>query len=337
MLARFLHTVPRARVAVVCARSFSQSVSAEMVKQLRQRTGAPIIKCKQALEAEGGDLDAATSWLRKSGIATAAKKAGRGANEGVVGIAAAPTRDRVAVLELNSETDFVARNDVFQKLSRAIAMAALDAPVPSAGTITELPVSTLLAQRLGVDGLTAEEAIVTGVTTLGENLLLRRACVLRATNGIVASYVHNTYAPGFGRTAAAVVLEAPGASAEALDTVSELGQKIAMHIVAASPLYLCREEVPAEKVEAEKEVIRAQAAVSKKSEAVVDKIVQGKLGKFFEDTVLLDQSYVLEPDAGNVGKLVSTWAKTHGVEVTVTGFVRYQLGQGNEPAATESS
>lgn len=335
-LTRSTWALPRAGRVPPRARCFSsQPVSAELVKQLRQRTGAPINKCKQALEAERGDLEAATSWLRKSGIATAQKKAGRGANEGVVGVHASASLDRVAVIELNSETDFVARNDVFQTLARTIAAAALDMPASSAGTtISHLEVPLVLLEKVDFAGRlqSIDEAVVGSVTTLGENLLLRRACIIRSKRGVVAQYVHNSYSPGLGRTAAAVALEAPGASGSTLTAVAELGQKLAMHIVAAAPLYLERADVPALKVEAEAEVIRAQLAETKKPAGVLEKIVQGKLGKFYEDIVLMEQNFALD-DSGKVRALVASRAKELGIDITVAGFVRFQLGESstNQP------
>lgn len=362
MLARLF--ARQGQLAHANARGFAL-VSAETVKQLRQRTGAPINKCKQALEAEGGDLEAATSWLRKSGIATAQKKAGRGANDGIVGVFASPTSDRVALIELNSETDFVARNEVFHTLAQTIAAAALRVPAAQAATISvELGVSSVLSQPMELEGRTqtVEESLVSGVTALGarrsrrathepparpkvrtpdapapppraarlaaagENLVLRRACVVGSGSEIVSHYVHNAYAPGLGRTAAVVALSAPGAGEAARGALVELGQKLAMHIVAVAPQYLSRESVPAAKLEEESEVIRAQIAGSKKSPDVVAKIVAGKLGKFYEECVLLEQNYVLD-DSGKVGKLVAARGKELGVDVTVAGFVRYHLGE----------
>lgn len=387
--------LPRARFAPaaaqpVGARAFAQSVSAALVKQLRQRTGAPINKCKQALEAESGDLEAAATWLRKSGIATAQKKASRGANDGVVGVHAAPSLDRVALIELNSETDFVARNESFQSLARAVAAAVLDVPSAAEAAVAELPLSAVLAAQVEYEGRSqsVEEAIVSGVAALGtraarnlqsarvtraacdplapfsspgarlsadsstpraaarhatgENLQLRRACTARLTPGVagvIARYVHNAYVPGLGRTVAAVVLEAPGLSTGAggederatLEAISELGQKLAMHVVAAAPQYLSRASVPAARVAEEAEIIRSQLAGSNKGADVLEKIASGKLGKFYEEACLLEQSYALG-DAGKVGQLVAARAKELGTHIEVKGFARYHLGSAADAA-----
>ena len=273
------------------ARPLSTSAGSRtaLIKELRARTAAPMKKCVDALNKTGGDLEEAIAELRKAGLATAQKKASRGAHEGAVAVASEP--HGLAVVELNSETDFVARNSTFQSLVASIARTAVLGASDSKGG--ELDLAALSSAELVGEAAPVSEAIGVAVGQLGENLVLRRACVLVTppAGGVVCSYVHNTYAPGIGRTAAAVALRSDASDPDALRA---LGERIAMHITAASPMYLSREEVPEEAKQKEATILREQAKGSGKSEDVVNKMVAGRLNKFYQEMCLLDQTYLIE-------------------------------------------
>jgi elongation factor Ts len=323
---------------MVALRAFTRgATNLALVKELRARTAAPMKKCVEALAASADDVEGAVAWLRKSGVASAAKKAGRGANEGAVAVAA--TDRELAVIELNSETDFVARNTVFQELARgvvrsALALGAAEAaagPAPRDLDLGALGRAPLAADGGGGGGSGAPpvaEAVGVAAGTLGENLVLRRACVLRLADGapgLIARYVHNAYADGVGRTAAAVALQSEAADADAL---RRLGEQLAMHVVAAAPLYLERDGVSAEHLEREREILVQRARASGKPDPIVEKMVQGQLTKFYQEVVLLDQPYVVDPEAGAVRKMLAAASKELGAEVALGGFVRYHVGQG---------
>ena len=266
--------LPSARAPLI-ARALASAAPSRtaLIKELRARTAAPMKKCVEALDKASGDIEEAIAELRKIGLATAQKKASRGANEGAVSVFDGECA--LAIVEVNSETDFVARNDTFQGLAASIARTALSSGVDMSGGAGpfELDVATLGAATLDGDAAPISEALGVAVGQLGENLVLRRACVLAAppTGGVVCSYVHNTYSPGVGRTAAAVSLGSAAADTAAL---RDLGHKIAMHIVAASPLYLSRESVPAGALESEVAILREQALGEGKPEKIVDKMVE---------------------------------------------------------------
>ena len=313
---------------MVALRAFTRgATNLALVKELRARTAAPMKKCVEALAASADDVEGAVAWLRKSGVASAAKKAGRGANEGAVAVAA--TDRELAVIELNSETDFVARNTVFQELARGVVRSALalGAAEPATGPAPrDLDLGALGRAPLAADGgggggsgaPPVAEAVGVAAGTLGENLVLRRACVLRLADGapgLIARYVHNAYADGVGRTAAAVALQSEAADADAL---RRLGEQLAMHVVAAAPLYL----------EREREILVQRARASGKPDPIVEKMVQGQLTKFYQEVVLLDQPYVVDPEAGAVRKMLAAASKELGAEVALGGFVRYHVGQG---------
>ena len=290
------------------AQRLSSSSRAALIKELRARTSAPMKKCADALSEAGGDVEEAATLLRKAGLAAAQKKASRGASDGVAAVAHGPAG--LAVVELNSETDFVARNELFQALAGGIARTALSVAGAVAQPITELEPTAVRSAKLDGDSSTVEEAIGFAVSQLGENLVLRRACLLAAPaeGGTVASYVHNTYAPGVGRTAAAVVLRS---SAADVDAVRALGEQIAMHIVASSPLYLERSAVPEAAVEHERSILSEQARASGKKQDVIDKMVEGRLRKYFAEVCLLEQPYVVEESAGTVSKVSMPISHVH--------------------------
>ena len=294
-------------------------VSAALVKQLRDKTGAGMMDCKRALGDTGGDIEAAVDWLRKKGLAAAANKSGRVAAEGLVGVA---TRGLAgAVVEVNSETDFVARNELFQAFVRTVGVIAVgasgevdalrEAPYPGTGRTVAGELTELIAR-------------------IGENLVLRRAQRLAVTSGVVASYVHNSLAPGLGKIGVLVALES-GAGGEAL---AGLGRQLAMHVAAANPLYLDIAAVPAAALERERAVLREQAQVSGKTEAIVERMVEGRLRKFYEESVLLEQVFVIDGES-RVGKIVEAAAKDAGAPIRIAGFTRFVLGEGVEKPPTD--
>jgi elongation factor Ts len=294
-------------------------VTAALVKELRDKTGAGMMDCKRALGDTGGDLEAAVDWLRKKGLAAAAKKAGRVAAEGLIGVAAQGTAG--AVVEVNSETDFVARNDTFQSFVRTASGLALAGD----GTIAGLQ-----ATAYPETGRTVAEELTEMVGRIGENLVLRRAARLSVGQGIVASYVHNSLAPGLGKIGVLVALESAAAPA----ALAPLGRQLAMHVAAANPQYLDTSAVSPAALDRERGVLREQAAASGKSGDIVDRMVEGRLRKFYEETVLLDQVYVIDGES-RVGKVVEAAAKEAGSPIRVAGFVRFALGEGIDRPTTD--
>ncbi len=294
-------------------------VTAALVKELRDKTGAGMMDCKRALGDTGGDIETAVDWLRKKGLAAAAKKAGRIAAEGLVGVATAAHAG--AVVEVNSETDFVARNELFQALVRAIATLAVNGD----GSLASLNAATYPGA-----GRSVEAELTELVGRIGENLVLRRAARLVVERGIVASYVHNSLAPGLGKIGVLVALE----STASADVLGPLGRQLAMHVAAANPQFLDVSSVPAAALDRERAVLRGQAESSGKSDAIVDRMVEGRLRKFYEEAVLLDQVFVIDGET-RVGKVVEAAAKAAATEIRVAGFVRYALGEGIERPTTD--
>ena len=289
-------------------------ITAALVKELRDRTGAGMMDCKRALGDSGGDIESAVDWLRKKGLAAAAKKAGRVAADGLVGVA---TRGPAgAVVEVNSETDFVARNELFQAFVRTVAALA-------AGSDGD--VEALKAMPYPGTGRTVAEELTELVGRIGENLVLRRAARLAVGNGHVASYVHNSLAPGLGKIGVLVALESE-ATGEAVET---LGRQLAMHVAAANPQYLDTASVPGSALDRERGVLREQAQGSGKTEAIVERMVEGRLRKFYEEVVLVEQVFVIDGET-RVNKVVEAAAKAAGKPVRVAGFVRFALGEGVE-------
>jgi elongation factor Ts len=294
-------------------------VSAALVKQLRDKTGAGMMDCKRALGDTGGDIEAAVDWLRKKGLAAAANKSGRVAAEGLVGVA---TRGLAgAVVEVNSETDFVARNELFQAFVRAVGALAVGAS-GDVDALREAPYPGT--------GRTVAGELTELVARIGENLVLRRAQRLAVKAGVVASYVHNSLAPGLGKIGVLVALESDGAEG----ALTALGRQLAMHVAAASPLYLDIAAVPAAALERERAVLREQAQITGKTEAIVERMVEGRLRKFYEESVLLEQVFVIDGES-RVGKIVEAAAKEAGAPIRVAGFVRFVLGEGVEKPPTD--
>ncbi|HEY4343278.1 MAG TPA: translation elongation factor Ts [Parvibaculum sp.] len=294
-------------------------VTAGMVKELREKTGAGMMDCKSALNETSGDMEAAVDWLRTKGLAKAAKKSGRVAAEGLVGVVADGTRG--AVVEVNSETDFVARNENFQKMVGEITKAALGVNGDA---------EKLLAVTYPGSALTVKDYVTEQVGTIGENMNVRRAGSISVTDGIVAAYTHNSVVPGLGKIGVLVGVESTGNKAK----LAELGKQIAMHIAATSPLATRREEVDPAVVERERAVLIAEAKESGRPDNIIEKMVEGRIRKFYEEVVLLSQAFVVNPDL-TVEKAVKEAEAAAGAPINVVGFLRFQLGEGIEKAETD--
>lgn len=289
-------------------------ITASMVKELREKTGAGMMDCKSALNETGGDMEAAIDWLRTKGLAKAAKKAGRVAAEGLIGVVASGTAG--AVVEVNSETDFVARNEQFQQMVSEIASTALAAE----GDFDKLVASTYPGSSKSVKDYVTEM-----VGTIGENMNVRRAGHISVSDGAVAAYVHNQVVPGLGKIGVLVGLESTGDKAKLVD----LGRQIAMHIAATNPLATRREEVDPAVVERERAVLIAEAKESGRPDNIIEKMVEGRIRKFYEEVVLLSQAFVINPDH-TVEKAVKEAEADVGAPISVVGFLRFALGEGIE-------
>ncbi len=288
------------------------NISAGMVKELRDKTGAGMMDCKAALGETGGDLEAAVDWLRKKGLARAAKKAGRIAAEGLIGIALAA--NKAAVVEVNSETDFVARNDLFQGLVKMIADVALTSGAD---------VEKILAARVG--DRTAADAITETIAKVGENMTLRRAASLSIGKGVVASYVHNAVSDGLGRIGVIVALELDGDT----DELKAFGRMVAMQVASANPQAIEPSGLDPAVVEREKNVLADKFKAQGKPANVVDKIVESGLKTFYKEVCLLEQQFIF--DEGGKKNVAQAMKESEGkvrAPIRVTGFVRYALGEG---------
>jgi elongation factor Ts len=288
-------------------------ITAASVKELRERTGAGMMDCKKALAETNGEMEPAIDWLRAKGLAAAAKKAGRTAAEGLVGVAVEGNRG--AVVEVNSETDFVAKNELFQDFVRNVAKLALEH-----GTDVEV-----LGATAYPDSGTVVEKLTDNIAKIGENQSLRRAAVVEVSEGAVVSYVHNQVAPGLGKIGVLVALE----SAAIADTLFALGKQLAMHVAAAHPLALSAEDLPAELVERERGIAMEKAKESGKPQNIVEKMVEGGLAKFRKENALLTQLFVID-NKTPVAEVVASAAKDAGTGIVLKGFVRFQLGEGIE-------
>jgi elongation factor Ts len=290
------------------------SISAAQVKQLRDMTGAGMMDCKAALAETNGDIEAAVDWLRKKGIAKADKKAGRTAAEGLIGVAADGTS--AVVVEVNSETDFVARNDAFQDLVRSVAQVALG---------TDGSRDAVGAAAHAASGKPVDEAIKDAVATIGENMSLRRSAKLSVPAGVVATYVHNAAADSLGKIGVLVAIETEGD----VEAARNFARQVAMHVAATNPLALTPEEVDPAAVAREKDIFAAQARESGKPENIIEKMVEGRMRKFFEEVVLLKQAFVMNPDL-TVEAALKAAEKEIGAPAKLTGFSRFALGEGVE-------
>jgi elongation factor Ts len=291
------------------------NVSATMVKELRDQTGAGMMDCKAALSETGGNLEAAVDWLRKKGLSKAAKKAGRVAAEGLVGIAVRSTKG--IVVEVNSETDFVARNDLFQGLVKMVADAALDAGAT---------VDKILAAKAG--GITINEAIADTIAKVGENMSLRRAAELSVGKGAIGSYVHNAVSDGLGRIGVLVALESTGKA----DELKAFGRMVAMHVASANPQAIDPSGLDAAAIEREKAVLSDKAKAQGKPANVIDKIVESGLKTFYKEVCLLDQGFIFD-DKKSVAQAVKEAEAKAGAPIKVAAFVRFALGEGIERTA----
>ncbi|TLP49022.1 MULTISPECIES: translation elongation factor Ts [Cohaesibacter] len=289
------------------------AITASMVKELREVSGAGMMDCKKALAENDGDMEASIDWLRTKGLSKAAKKSGRVAAEGLVGIAEAG--NKAALVEVNAETDFVSRNEQFQSLVRKVA----DVTITAGGKNEDI-----LAADFG-DGKTVEETITNAVATIGENMNLRRGAVLSVEKGVVSSYMHNATAAGLGRLGVLVALESEGDAAK----LDALGKQIAMHVAATNPLAATTEEVDPAAVEREKAVFSEQARESGKPENIIEKMVEGRMRKFFEEVVLLKQTFVIDGE-NTVEQAIKNAEGDVGAPIKLIGFVRFALGEGIE-------
>ena len=288
-------------------------ITASLVKALRDKTGAGMMDCKRALNETVGDLEAAVDWLRKKGLSAAAKKSGRVAAEGLIGVASAP--GRAAMVEVNAETDFVARNEQFQALVETVATVALE--------VGEDVEAIRNAPYPGT-GRTVADELTHLVATIGENMTIRRARVLSAGSGAVATYVHNVLRPGLGKIG---VLVAVSGSSE-LDALETLGRQVGMHVAAARPEFLTTDSVDPAALERERDVLAEQARQSGKPDNVVEKMVEGRIRKYYEEVVLLEQVWVIDGESR-----VKAVVKKAGAELL--GFARFQLGEGIEKQADD--
>src|SRR3712207_5268521 len=293
-------------------------ITAATVKELRERTGAGMMDCKKALDETGGDMEAAIDWLRTKGLAAAAKKAGRTAAEGLVGVAVRGNRG--AIVEVNSETDFVAKNEQFQEFVRTVAELALTASGNVEG---------LLAAGWPAGG-TVQEKLTSNIATIGENQSLRRAAVLQVNEGVVVSYVHNAAAPGLGKIGVLVALESGGDKAK----LNELGKQLAMHIAAANPQALRGEDLDPSTIERERAIATEKANESGKPADIVARMVDGAIAKYRKENALLSQLFVMD-NKTKVEDVVKGAAKDAGAPVELTAYVRFQLGEGIEKQQTD--
>ena len=288
-------------------------ITAPMVKELRDSTGAGMMDCKKALTETDGDMEAAVDWLRKKGLSAAAKKSGRVAAEGLVGVASQGTT--AVALEVNAETDFVSRNDAFQAFARTAAGVAMDAS----------DIEDLKTNDYPETGRNVADELTNLIATVGENMTLRRMEKLQVSNGVIASYVHCAISENVGKIGVLVALE----STADTEKLAELGKQIAMHVAAARPEALNVEDIDTEALDRERNVLSEQARASGKPEEIIAKMVEGRLRKYYEEVVLTEQVFVVDGES-KVKDVVAKAAKEFGTDVKLAGFVRYQLGEGIE-------
>lgn len=294
-------------------------ITAAMVKDLRDRSGAGMMDCKKALNETGGDFEAAVDWLRAKGLASAAKKSGRVAAEGLVGVVVQGTKG--AVVEVNSETDFVAKNDQFQSFVRAVTEVAVQ---------TGDSVDAILSASYPNGGGTVQEQLTNNIATIGENQTVRRAAVVSVEQGHIASYVHNATGAGLGKIGVLVALE----SAAPADQLEALGKQLAMHIAAANPLALSEAELDPTVVERERAIAREKAASSGKPAEIIEKMIEGGIRKFQQENTLLGQVFVMDGKT-KVSDVIAQAGKQAGSPITLKRYVRFQLGEGIEKQTSD--
>lgn len=294
-------------------------ITASLVKDLREKSGAGMMDCKKALLEVNGNIEDAIDWLRKKGLAAAAKKSGRVAAEGLVAVAASGTSG--VVVEVNAETDFVARNDQFQAAVSNIAKIALE------GNYT---VDSLKDAAYPGEGGTVAGHLTHLIAVIGENMSLRRIQKLQVTNGLVTSYMHSAVAPNLGKIGVLVALE----STASQDVLSDLGKKIAMHIAATQPQSLDTDSIDPASVERERAIFVDQAKASGRPDDIIQKMVDGRIRKFFEEVVLLEQSFIMDPSK-RVKEILADASKEAGTEVKIKAFIRFTLGEGIEKEVSD--
>lgn len=295
-------------------------ITATMVKDLRDKTGAGMMDCKKALAEVAGDMEQAIDWLRKKGLSKAAKKSGRTAAEGLVALASTADDKTAMVVEINAETDFVARNEQFQNFVRDTAQLAIS------GNTTDIDALA----NAQMNGKAVSEVLTELIANIGENMALRRLSRLSVSNGVVATYMHNAVLPNMGKIGVLVALE----STAAADGLKDLGRKIAMHIAATNPEALDVSSVDQEKLARERDVLADQARASGKPEDVIAKMVEGRIRKYYEEVVLMEQVFVMDGET-KISALLEKAGKDLGAPVKMTGFVRYSLGEGIEKEETD--
>ncbi len=290
------------------------SITAAMVKELRELSGAGMMDCKKALAENDGNMEAAVDWLRAKGISKADKKAGRTAAEGLVGVAT--DGNKAVVVEVNSETDFVARNEDFQNLVKGVASAALS---------TDGSVEAVSAATYAASGKSVEDTIKDAIGTIGENLTLRRAAALSVDEGVVATYIHNGVADGLGKLGVLVALKSSGNK----DALNAFGRQVAMHVAATNPLAVRPEDVDQDAADRERAIFIEQARESGKPDNIIEKMVEGRMRKFFEEVALLSQAFVINPDL-SVAAAAKEAEKEVGASVEIVGIARLLVGEGVE-------
>lgn len=290
------------------------AISAAAVKELREKTGAGMMDCKKALAETDGDMDGAVDWLRKKGLAAAAKKAGRVAAEGLVAATAEGTKG--ALVEINAETDFVARNDQFQDFVREVATIARD---------VDGDADRILSADYPGTGRSVADELTNKIATIGENMSFRRAKALSVSEGAVSAYVHSATAPGLGKIGVLVALESAGDT----EKLAALGKQLAMHVAAARPEFNTVADVDEAAMERERSVLTEQARASGKPENIIEKMVEGRMRKYYEEVVLTEQIFVIDGET-KVSKIIETATKDLGAPVALAGFARFTLGEGIE-------
>ncbi len=288
-------------------------ITAALVKDLREKSGAGMMDCKKALNETGGDIDAAIDWLRKKGLSAAAKKSGRVAAEGLIGVASGP--QVAAMVEINAETDFVARNETFQDFVANVAKIALEVGED---------VEALKAAPFPGSSHTVADQLTQLVATIGENMTIRRARVLRVSSGTVATYVHSALKPGLGKIGVLVALEAPSE----IEALEQLGRQVGMHVAATRPEALDVDSVDPAALDRERAVLSEQARASGKPEAIIEKMVDGRIRKYYEEVVLLEQVWVHDGESRVRAVVQKSGAK-------LVGFERFQLGEGIEKQVSD--
>ncbi|MCO5132867.1 MAG: translation elongation factor Ts [Phyllobacteriaceae bacterium] len=290
------------------------TITASLVKELREKSGAGMMDCKTALTENNGDIEAAMDWLRSKGIAKAEKKSGRVAAEGLIGMAQGDTS--AVLIEVNSETDFVAKNEQFQDLVRRAAATALD---------TDGSIDAIAAATISGGDKSVADTLTDAIATIGENMTLRRAAKLSVGKGVVASYMHNAAGEGLGKIGVLVALESEGDAG----ALAAIGKQVAMHVAATNPLAATQAEIPADVAERERAIYTEQASESGKPAEIVEKMVEGRMRKFYEESVLLSQVFVIDGET-RVEQAIKNAEKDAGAPIALKGFVRMALGEGIE-------